>query len=679
MKLTEVIDPKLVDRLADNKKYNIIGVDIGSRTSKASLLSGDNIYTALIGTGFNMQETADELIKDLLEQAEFSLKDINYIIGTGYGRVSLKFDPIPNSILSEISCHGLGVHYLDADTRTIIDIGGQDSKAIKIDAHTGKVINFVMNDKCAAGTGRFLEKVAAILDLTTEKLGEASLKAKRQLNISSTCVVFAESEIISLRAAGESPEDIAAGVHYATASRVYTQLKRVDMETALRFSGGVSNNEGMIRAFEELTGETIVKTRLDATYAGCLGASIYALESISAEDKKESIFISGGISRLDLSDLENAIQEEQATFIAKADDEKRVGYLCSYTPLELFEAAGVKHARIFKAGSADDISLGEILTQSTFCDVIKSCLGSFKNNNPFYLAIDRMYAFYTCSGIFRAAESIDTNFVRTDIFHLPRKPDSENCREQFRLEIDHFRNSLEELTGHPVLDEDIRNKIKLYNQVKQRIRKISELRKKSDPPIRGGEFLELIKGFYYLKPEKYIPILDNLHTRLSKQPDSGNRKIRLMMLGGIVSDGDRRLIKIIEEDIGARVVVEDHCTGLSSVYYDHSEEGDPLLSLSNGYLDMAPCARMTPIEKRVEFSAKLAEDYYVDGVIYAYMKFCPCYGIIKSNFINKFHELDLPVLELSIDYSKSDEGQLKTRVEAFVEVLLELQNERKGA
>ncbi|MDR3354364.1 MAG: acyl-CoA dehydratase activase, partial [Synergistaceae bacterium] len=266
LNVNDVIDGRLVDKILDNGKYKVIGIDIGSRSSKAALLHDGKLYTALLGTGYNMQETANELLGVLFENAGIALDDIDYIVGTGYGRVALKFGNVPLQIVSEISCHGMGVHFLDASTRTIIDIGGQDSKAIKIDAQTGKVINFVMNDKCAAGTGRFLEKVANILGYTTQELGEVSLRAKKEIPINSTCVVFAESEIISLCAAGERPEDIAASVHNSTASRVYTLIKRVDMEPGLRFSGGVSNNDGMIRAFEDLTGESIPKTKLDAIF-----------------------------------------------------------------------------------------------------------------------------------------------------------------------------------------------------------------------------------------------------------------------------------------------------------------------------------------------------------------------------------------------------------------------------
>jgi len=138
-----------------------------------------------------------------------------------------------------------------------------------------------------------------------------------------------------------------------------------------------------------------------------------------------------------------------------------------------------------------------------------------------------------------------------------------------------------------------------------------------------------------------------------------------------MADGDRRILDLLEGEIGARVVVEDHCTGLSPFYHDTPLTDDPWADLANGYLDQAPCARQVPLSKRIDFSADLALEYGVDGVIYTYLKFCPCYGLTKNNFIQKFQSLDLPVLELASDYSQGDTGQIKTRLEAFVEVLQE--------
>ncbi|HEY3424829.1 MAG TPA: acyl-CoA dehydratase activase, partial [Negativicutes bacterium] len=235
MKIEEVLDDKVVANITDAK---VIGIDIGSRTGKAILLANGQLYTAMTPTGINIQDTANELVAELLETSALNQADIAYIVGTGYGRVAMNFD-IPHQIVTEISCHGMGNHYLNANIKTIIDIGGQDSKAIKVDSETGKVTEFVMNDKCAAGTGRFLEKVAQLLDYDLNELGQEAVKAHNPSEISSQCVVFAESEVISLRAKGESREDIAAGIHFATARRVRNLLSRIGIEPGLAFSGGV--------------------------------------------------------------------------------------------------------------------------------------------------------------------------------------------------------------------------------------------------------------------------------------------------------------------------------------------------------------------------------------------------------------------------------------------------------
>ncbi len=140
-----------------------------------------------------------------------------------------------------------------------------------------------------------------------------------------------------------------------------------------------------------------------------------------------------------------------------------------------------------------------------------------------------------------------------------------------------------------------------------------------------------------------------------------------------MADGDRRLLDIIEDELGARVVVEDHCSGVRPFYHTVPETGDPYQALADGYLDQAPCARMKPLTDSIDFSSRLAKEYAVDGVIYVFLKFCACYGVSKKDFISQYQKQGLPVLEISSDYSESDHGQLKTRIEAFIEVL----NERK--
>lgn len=271
--INEFLDKKISNDLANART---IGIDIGSRAAKAVLLYDGFLYTEIQPSGVSSLATSKELIAKLSKVSGINESDIEYIVGTGYGRVAMDFGDIPFRGLTEITCHALGAHYMDSETRTIVDIGGQDSKAIKVDAENGNVLDFIMNDKCAAGTGRFLEKVAQLLDLSLEELGEYAVKADAPVEISSQCVVFAESEVISLKVHGDSKENIAAGIHFATARRIKSLLRRVGFEQNIVFTGGVSHNRGMVKALEEVIGAPITKTKLDPTFAGALGAAVSA-------------------------------------------------------------------------------------------------------------------------------------------------------------------------------------------------------------------------------------------------------------------------------------------------------------------------------------------------------------------------------------------------------------------
>lgn len=272
--LADVLDKKYAHSLDE---ISTIGIDIGSRGSKAVLLCDGNIYTQIVPSGVSSKQTSEQLVNDLLNEAGKTISDIKGIVGTGYGSVVMSFDDVPFKTVTEITCHALGAHYLHANTRTVIDIGGQDSKAIKVNPVDGKVIDFIMNDKCAAGTGRFLEKVASILNLRLDELGATVLLSENPASISSQCVVFAESEVISLRATGTKKEDIAYGIHLAAANRIRTLLKKTGFENDILFTGGVSNNIGMIRAIETTLDSKLSTTNLDTVYAGALGAAIQGI------------------------------------------------------------------------------------------------------------------------------------------------------------------------------------------------------------------------------------------------------------------------------------------------------------------------------------------------------------------------------------------------------------------
>ncbi len=276
-KIADVIAP---EKLKDMQAVTTVGIDIGSRQSKAVMVSGDYVHTAITASGVHPAQTAARLVDKLLKAASLSRANIAQICGTGYGRIALQFDDIPAEVITEITCHAMGAHHLHAGTRTIIDIGGQDCKAIKVDTRNGRVTEFAMNDKCAAGSGRFLEKTAEMLGYQLAELGDRAMASKKKIDMSSQCVVFAESEIVSLKARGETGEDIAAGVHFAIARRVCNLVNRIGLDPELIFSGGVANNVGVKHALESLLRRPFVTPRLNTVFCGALGAAMIAQQKI---------------------------------------------------------------------------------------------------------------------------------------------------------------------------------------------------------------------------------------------------------------------------------------------------------------------------------------------------------------------------------------------------------------
>lgn len=257
-------------------KDSYLGIDIGSRTAKGVLLKDDQIYTQIIPTGLYMQQTAEEIYGMLKKSAGLNGAKVSSAVFTGYGRIAISFKDVPTRIVTEISCHAMGAHHLNPNTQTVIDIGGQDSKVIKVDRSTGSILDFALNDKCAAGTGKFLETAAVLLGLQIDEIGKVALESKKPSQISSQCIVFAESEIISLRAKGDKREDIAAGTHLAVARRINNLFSRVGREEDILFTGGVSRNKGAEKALEETLKIKFSHVDFDTIYAGALGAALYA-------------------------------------------------------------------------------------------------------------------------------------------------------------------------------------------------------------------------------------------------------------------------------------------------------------------------------------------------------------------------------------------------------------------
>lgn len=350
--------------------------------------------------------------------------------------------------------------------------------------------------------------------------------------------------------------------------------------------------------------------------------------------------------------------------------QKRAGYFCVYTPLELIAAAGAIPVRLFKGGDADTVNSGEVHTRSYFCQFAQYSVGAFKEADPLYRSVDKLYHFNTCDQMKKAVEAIgEFCEVPYRMLCLPRERSRPASRAFMRREVDFLRRDLEALTGKQVSEEALCTEIARTNEARRWLKAISELRKRDDPPLTGGDYLELVKAFYYLPVERAVAHFQRLHQQLSAAPETGERPLRVMVSGGIVADGDDRLVELLEGELGARIVVEDHCTGLRPFYQPIPEDRPPLEALADGYLDQAPCARMKPLAERLDFAEQLAREYRVDAIVYVSLKFCSCYAITGNSFAKRFEGLGIPVLELSSDYSESDLGQLRTRLGAFLELL----------
>ncbi|MHA1291753.1 MAG: acyl-CoA dehydratase activase [Promethearchaeota archaeon] len=250
-------------------------MDVGSLTGKAVLLENNEIKAQkVIRVKKTPIETAETVFNIVLSESEINKNNIKFVVSTGYGRDNI---PFSNKSVTEITCHGIGAHFVLPTVRTIIDIGGQDCKVISID-RTGKLIDFVMNEKCSAGTGRYLEIMADLLHISLTELGTLSLKSKTPINIMSTCSIYAQAEVLQYISSGFKKANIAAGINKAMAERVYSMAKRVKIQKDIAISGGVAKNIGVVRYLEDLIGVKFLKMPIDPQIIGALGAAVIAAQ-----------------------------------------------------------------------------------------------------------------------------------------------------------------------------------------------------------------------------------------------------------------------------------------------------------------------------------------------------------------------------------------------------------------
>ena len=252
-----------------------VGIDIGSRSSKAVVLKDGGVVADVIcEAAMRLADRARSVFEAAIGKAGVGREAVDYIVATGYGRVCA---PFANQTVTEITCHARGIHTIQPAVRTVIDIGGQDSKVIKLNA-AGQVVDFALNDRCAAGTGRFLEVTSRAMGLSLEDFSRMYFESGNPRKISSTCAVFAESEVISLLAEGVKDKDIVAGLIVAVARRVANMAKRQALEPAFAFTGGVAKNEGVRAALESEIGHPFLKFGYDPQLIGAYGAAVIAAE-----------------------------------------------------------------------------------------------------------------------------------------------------------------------------------------------------------------------------------------------------------------------------------------------------------------------------------------------------------------------------------------------------------------
>ena len=252
------------------------GCDIGSLTAKAVIMkSGDILSSAIIRAKTKPSESADEVMRLALEEAGLKMGDIGYIVGTGYGRERV---PFVDAVKSEISCHAKGAWSILPSCRMVVDIGGQDAKATRMDEN-GTVVRYLYNDKCASGSGRFLEVMAKALEVPLDVMGDLAAESKEKLTISNQCVIFAETEVISLINEGKETSDILNALHHALAKRVSSLARGIEVSEDVVMTGGVAKNKGVFKALSEALGVGIKALNgTDPQIVGALGAAIYAAE-----------------------------------------------------------------------------------------------------------------------------------------------------------------------------------------------------------------------------------------------------------------------------------------------------------------------------------------------------------------------------------------------------------------
>ncbi|MFQ5863538.1 MAG: 2-hydroxyacyl-CoA dehydratase [Candidatus Brocadiales bacterium] len=644
-----------------------LGIDIGSLTTDAVLMNEKReiIASEVIATGASSKKAADKIWKGILEATRLSEKEIDYVVATGYGRIRV---PFAKEVVTEITCHGRGAHFFFPKARTVIDIGGQDSKVIKAGPN-GNVLDFAMNDKCAAGTGRFLEVMARTLEIDLDEMGPLSLEGSDKLSISSLCTVFAESEVVSLIGADHKVPDICRALHMAIAKRIAAQARRVGVEEQVVMSGGVAKNVGMVKELERLLG-TRLQIAAEPQIIGAVGAALIGLDTIEKQKVKarslaDSQSTSGGPPQPQVEKGQN-IQNVEPSL--EDEDLPKIGYLCTYTPIEIIRAAGFHPMRVKGLEGCEGGAEEHLCTN--LCPYIKAVME--EKLSGALEGLEGMVFVNSCDGMRRlydAWRAIDGDRKFNYILDLPKTND-DAAVEYFAALIEGFKEKLETHSKRRITREKIKESITRYNRMRKRVKLFLQKQWNGYLCHSGYEIFSLLRKGVNAVPEKFSDYLKQIMKRRTQARDNKNVP-RLLIWGGILENEE--ILKIIE-DAGARVVADDLCSGTR--FYDLLVEvnDDPFMSLAKRYLKRSPCSRMVNAFERINNILSLIEKRSIHGAIYHSLKFCD-HSLYDFPLIKKeFEKRNVPVLHLTCDYGPQSHGQIKTRIEAFLEQLQTARN-----
>ncbi|MBI5416960.1 2-hydroxyacyl-CoA dehydratase [Candidatus Poribacteria bacterium] len=640
------------------------GIDIGSRSSKAVIMDNGKVISTAISleSHLSVADRGLKVLEEALIKTSFKQKDLNAIIATGYGRISA---PYATDTVTEITCHAKGVFALLPGVKTIIDIGGQDSKVIKLN-NSGEIVDFTMNDRCAAGTGKFLEVTAKALNLDLNEFSELYFESKKPCKISSMCTVFAESEVISLLADNISKKDIAAGLIQAVAIRVGNMAKRLKVEADLAFTGGVAKNSGVKKALEEVVGEKFTDFNFDPQLVGAFGAAVIAANQKKTVEKNKNEELATGL-RLEklLSNRQKEVEE------LKKKGEKTLGYFCSYVPEEIVRAFGITPFRLIRGGDAEASNIGNNYLSSNSCPFAASCIGLKEKGTDFYFSnMDIIADAPSCYQMKRVLE-VWEKYFNTKVIHiaLPRNFYQKAGLDYFTVSLSEFIEQLEKETGEKLNKKKLEEIINVYNEIRKKQRKLYSFLRSNK--IRWKDLIKFIHAGFVLDYEDYLNILNELIDEIETSNIALKElPVRILLTGGMAAPGDNKLINIFE-DLGIDFAMDELCAGSRNTLREI--ESPDIAGIAKAYLYNVPCGALPyPFEEsdpRILHLKKLIEEHKIDGILYYTLRFCDAYSYKTKQIKDFCNSMNILYLHLHSDFSTSDEGQVKTRIEAFVESL----------